>query len=153
MVDFRNLPDPIWRLLKFPKRLFRLGLGPRFVLLLTTIGRKSSRHHVTPLQYEEQKDVIYVASARGPRADWYRNIKANSNVAVQIKGNRFRALAYTIENPAKIANYLEIKLNNHPRMMSAMLRAEGLSKSPSRTELENLAKKITLVGINNPSVL
>ncbi|MFW9779874.1 MAG: nitroreductase family deazaflavin-dependent oxidoreductase [Candidatus Heimdallarchaeota archaeon] len=152
MVDFRSLPDPIWRVLKFPERLFRLGFGPRFVLLLTTIGRKSGRRYVTPLQYEEQNNVIYVASARGRKADWYQNIKANPNVAVQIKSNYFRGIAHQIENPKQITKYLELRIKNHPRMMGAMLQAEGLSKSPSLVDLETLAKKITLVGITRHSV-
>jgi deazaflavin-dependent oxidoreductase (nitroreductase family) len=152
MVDIRNLPDPIWRVLNFPKRLIRLGLGPKFVLLLTTIGRKSGRQYVTPLQYEEQNDVIYVGSVRGQRADWYQNIKANQNVAIQIKENRFLASAYPIEDTEQIVKFLELRLKKNPRMIGIMLRAEGLSKSPSRTELEGLAKKTTLVGIKRQTV-
>jgi deazaflavin-dependent oxidoreductase (nitroreductase family) len=147
MVDFRNIPKPMWRLMKFPKVLFRFGFGPRFVLLLTTIGRKTGLHRVTPLQYEEQNDIIYVASARGSRADWYRNLAANPNVLVQIKSLRFRGQAYPINDPTQIADFLNLRLRNHPRMVSAMFKAEGLSTNPTRVELEKFADKIALVAI------
>lgn len=133
--------------MKFPTFLFRLGFGPKFILLLTTIGRKSGLPRVTPLQYEEENDIVYIASARGRKADWYRNIVANPNVLVQIKTHFFRGQAFPINDPSHIANFLELRLRNHPRMVSAMLRAEGLSINPNRTELEQFAEKIVLVAI------
>jgi deazaflavin-dependent oxidoreductase (nitroreductase family) len=147
VVDFRNIPKPVWRLMKFPTFLFRLGFGPKFVLLLTTIGRKSGLPRVTPLQYEEENDIVYIASARGRKADWYCNIVANPNVSVQIKTYFFRGQAFPINDPSQIANFLELRLRNHPRMVSAMLRAEGLSINPNRAELVQFAEKIVLVAI------
>lgn len=71
---------------------YRRGIGPRrVVLLLTTIGRKSGQPRVTPLQFEEVDDLIYIASARGKEADWFKNIIANPNVHVQISDRQFDA--------------------------------------------------------------
>jgi deazaflavin-dependent oxidoreductase (nitroreductase family) len=91
-----------WRLLKLPSRLlYAIGLGPlqgRFVLLLTTIGRKSGLPRVTPLQYEEVDGKYYVASARGVQADWFRNILANPAVEVRVKSQRFDGVAEAISD-------------------------------------------------------
>ena len=84
-----KLPRFVWRLLKLPSRiLYGLGLGRfqgRFVLLLTTTGRKSGKPRVTPLQYDQLDGDFYVGAARGVNADWFRNIQADPEVQVQVK--------------------------------------------------------------------
>jgi deazaflavin-dependent oxidoreductase (nitroreductase family) len=83
-----NLPRFFWRLIKLgPRFAYAIGLGPligKFVLLLTTVGRKSGLPRVTPLVYEEQGDTIIVASARGQSADWLNNILADPKVSVRV---------------------------------------------------------------------
>ena len=149
-MDFRRLPVKVWRLLKLPRLWYALGLGPVvgwLILLLTTTGRKTGLPRVTPLQYEEQDGVIYVASARGQQADWFRNILANPRVEIRVKARRFYGQAEPIADPARIADFLELRLKRHPRMMGAMLRGEGLPARPDRTQLEKLAAKIAVVAI------
>lgn len=146
----RRLPVVVWRLLKLPRLWYALGLGPvvgRLILLLTTTGRKTGLPRMTPLQYEEQDDVIYVASARGRQADWFRNILANPRVEIRVKARRFYGQAEPITDPARVADFLELRLERHPRMMGAMLRGEGLTARPDRAQLEKLAAKIAVVAI------
>ena len=149
-MDFRRLPVNVWRLLKLPRLWYALGLGPVIgwlVLLLTTTGRKTGLPRVTPLQYEEQDGVIYVASARGRQADWFRNILANPRVEIRVKARRFYGQAEPITDPARVADFLELRLEHHPRMMGAMLRGEGLAARPDRAQLEKFAAKIAVVAI------
>jgi deazaflavin-dependent oxidoreductase (nitroreductase family) len=145
----------LWKLLKLPPQLlYAVGLGPvygRLVLLLTTTGRVSGKERVTPLQYEEIDGEIYVASARGVRADWYRNIAANPQVTVRYKGRQFTGLAEPTTDPVRIADFLDIRLKRHPRMIGMLLRREGLVKNPSRTELEDFAANKAMVIIRPPS--
>lgn len=117
------------------------------VLVLTTRGRKTGRPHVTPLQYERLNDLIYVASARGQQADWFRNIVACPEVEIEIEGDRFLAQAEPITDPAQIADFLELRLERHPKMIRAMLLLHGLSLQlqPDREQLERLAEKFALV--------
>ena len=147
----RDIPRFVWRVLRLPPRLwYALGLGPimgRLVLLLTTTGRNTGRQHVTPLQYQEEDDVIYVAAARGPKADWFRNITANPNVEVQVKARRFCGLAEPIIDPGRIADFLELRLRLHPRLVGMMLRSDGMPTRPSRAQLEQYAAQIALVAI------
>jgi deazaflavin-dependent oxidoreductase (nitroreductase family) len=123
------------------------GARPRFVLLLTTTGRKSGLPRVTPLQFEEDNRVIHVASARGQDADWFRNIVANPQVEVEIQSRRFRAIAEPITDTARIADFLELRLRRHPRLVGAMLRAQGLTDKSDRAQLEKVAAKLAMVVI------
>ncbi len=147
----QRVPKVIWRLLKLPARiLYALGLGSlpgRFVLLLTTVGRKSGLPRVTPLQYDEVDGNFYVGSARGVKADWYRNILANPAVEVRVKSRRFHGMAEPITDPAQIADLLEIRLQRRPRMLGAIFRAEGYPPRPNREQLEAYAAKRAMVVI------
>jgi deazaflavin-dependent oxidoreductase (nitroreductase family) len=141
MPSFSQLPKPVLRLLRQPPRLaYALGLGPvlgRLVLLLTTKGRKSGIPRVTPLQYEELGGLFYLGSALGQSADWFRNIMADPRVEVRVKDRRFACLAQPVTDPQQIADFLELRLKRHPRMIAAMLKSEGLPAHPSRAQLES----------------
>ena len=135
-----------------PSQLIRLlyawGMAPvlgRIVLLLTTTGRKSGLPRVTPLQYEELDGAIYVASARGHKADWFRNILASSCVKVRLGSREFEGTAEPVTDAARIADFLELRLRRHPKMVGAILRSEGLSEPPTRGELEEYARQLALV--------
>jgi len=131
-----------------PQFLYAIGLGPiygRLVLLLTTTGRKSGKSRVTPLQYEEIDGDIYIGSARGTKSDWYRNIVINPKVIVRIKSRQFEGKAEPITDEKRIADFLEIRLQRHPKMIGALLQREGVSKNPNRAELENYATDKAMV--------
>jgi deazaflavin-dependent oxidoreductase (nitroreductase family) len=116
------------------------------VLLLTTTGRKSGLPRQTRLQYEKGDGAIYVASARGQQADWFRNILASPHVEVQIEGQSLRGLAEPITDPVRIADFLELRLKRHPRMIRLMLLSHGLVRA-DRAHLEQLAAVLALVAI------
>jgi deazaflavin-dependent oxidoreductase (nitroreductase family) len=74
--------------------------GHRFyghdALLLTTRGRRSGTLRRTALYYGRDGDrYVLVGSNGGSRRHpaWYHNVKANPDVGVQIKGERFTAHA------------------------------------------------------------
>jgi len=153
MTGVRRSPSFIWRLMRsLNQRVLRRIYKPEtklgsLVLLLTTTGRKSGLPRVTPLQYEEDNGVIYVGAARGQEADWFRNVVANRQVEVQMKAGRFHGVAEPITDPARIADFLELRLKRHPQMVRAMLLSHGLLARPDRAHLEQLAPKLALVAI------
>ena len=107
MSVFERLPPWIWRLFRYlpPGLAYSLGLGPivgRSVLLLTTVGRKTGLRRVTPLLYDEIDGVIYVGSARGTKADWYRNLLVNPQVEVTIGSRHFTGRVELITEPGQI---------------------------------------------------
>jgi deazaflavin-dependent oxidoreductase (nitroreductase family) len=140
----KSLRPPDVRLIK---ALYGLGLGPlvgRLILLLTTTGRKSGLPRVTALQYEEVDGAIYVGSSKGTRADWFQNLQANPCVTVRVKSRQFSGMARPVTDPGIVADFLELRLRRHPRMVGAMLRSEGLSAAPDRAELETYASKLAM---------
>lgn len=146
--EFR-VPRFILRLIKLPPQfIYRIGLGSvygRFVLLLTTTGRKTGKQRVTPLQYEEIEGAIYVASARGKKSDWVRNILADNRVAVQVGKKKINGLAEVITDPLKIADFLEVRLERHPVMVKAIMRREGFPRDYTRADIDEYSRERVIV--------
>ena len=69
-------------------------------LLLTTIGRKSGQPRIMPLIYAEVDGSYVVVASRGGdtrHPDWYFNLTDDPEVEVQVKGDRFKAVARVAE--------------------------------------------------------
>jgi deazaflavin-dependent oxidoreductase (nitroreductase family) len=67
-------------------------------LLLTTTGKRSGEPRTTPLIFGRDGDRYLVVASRGGaqrNPQWYRNLVANPDVQVQVKGDRFAARART----------------------------------------------------------
>lgn len=139
----------VFRVLKLPPRLlYALGLGPvygRYVLLLTTRGRRSGKARVTPLQYERVNSKLIVGSARGTESDWYRNLLVDPRVEVRVRRDSFTAVAETCTDTRRIADFLELRLERHPRMIGSMLRLRGVPADPTRADLDAYAAGMAIV--------
>jgi deazaflavin-dependent oxidoreductase (nitroreductase family) len=137
---------------KIHRVLYAIGLGPlvgRIVLLLTTTGRKSGLKRVTPLQYEMIGEECYIGAARGVNADWVRNILVNPQVEIRVGAKHFPGIAEVVTDPCRFADFMEVRLERHPRMIGLILeKAHGLPKHPSREQLEGLAKDEAFVIIH-----
>jgi deazaflavin-dependent oxidoreductase (nitroreductase family) len=126
---------------------YKRGFGPtRVVMLLTTIGRKSGLPRQTPLQYEEVGSDYYIASARGPDADWFKNIRANPKVHFQIRDREFDATAEPVTDPVRIADFIELRLSRHPVMIRLIIHLfDGLPLRFNRSELEEFCQEKAMV--------
>lgn len=149
MSAYNQLPRWVFRLMSFiPRTLFRLGMGrllPGKLLLLETIGRKTGKRHQTPVQYERVGTKLYLGSARGELADWYKNATANSTIRYNL-GDGFRtATARAITEPGEILDYLRLRLERHPAMMSRILALEGIPADPTSPKLAEYAQKLALL--------
>lgn len=129
--------------------LYAIGLGPivgQIILLLTTTGRITGKQRVTPLQYEEIDGAYYLGAARGLHGDWVRNIQSNPKVEIRVKSRHFHGCAEVVTDAARIADFLEVRLERHPFMLGMMMeKAHHLPKRPSRAQLEELAKDEALI--------
>lgn len=66
------------------------------VLILTTTGRKSGKKYQSPLIYRESGDDYVVVASNGgapEHPDWYLNLKADPQVEVQVRDDKFTATA------------------------------------------------------------
>ena len=72
--------------------------GARFLVLHTT-GRRSGEARQTPLSFTKDGDSYVVIASNGgaPRhPDWYLNLEANPEVAIELRGRRERVRAATV---------------------------------------------------------
>ncbi len=66
-------------------------------LLLTTHGRRSGKPRTLPLIYGRDGDRLLIVASRGgdpQHPAWYLNLLADPNVEVQVKADRFHAVAH-----------------------------------------------------------
>ena len=143
MASSRTIPDFVWKIMKPLNQYLASRASQKrmshMVLLLMTTGRKSGMERVTPLQYEELDGAYYIGSARGAEADWYRNLVAQPNVEIEVCGERRPALAETVSDPKRVADFLELRLERRPKFIGRMMRLEGLPPGFTRQDLEEFA--------------
>jgi len=77
-------------------------LDRRFVLLLTTRGRRTGQPRTTALTYLPfGASLVVYAGARGEHSDWYRNLLAQPEVRVRRGGHELHARAHPVLDPAR----------------------------------------------------
>jgi hypothetical protein len=79
------------------------------------------------------------------KSDWLRNIQAHPEVEIRVKARMFRGRAQVVTDPIEIADFLELRLRRHPRMVGLILRAQGYPAASSRQQLEKSARGLALV--------
>jgi F420H(2)-dependent quinone reductase len=84
----------------FLYRLTRGALGSRmggqFVLLLHTLGRKSGKAYITPLNYyRDGENFVILASNWGKEYHpaWFYNLVQQGNTMIQVKNREIRVIA------------------------------------------------------------
>ncbi len=137
--------------MQLPRFWYRLGMGPRVgrvFLLLTTKGRKTSRWHTIPLQYEKDGTMFYVGSARGTHADWFQNARAYPTVHVQVKNQQFWGIAKPVTHPKRVIEFVTLQIRRHPIMMRFILRMRGLPPSLTPKQIREYAASVALVSVH-----
>jgi hypothetical protein len=70
-------------------------------------------------------------------------------VEIRVGAKHFHGIAEVVTDPSNFADFLEVRLERHPRMVGLMMeKAHGLPKRPSRAQLEELATTEALVIIH-----
>jgi deazaflavin-dependent oxidoreductase (nitroreductase family) len=73
-------------------------------LLLTTTGRRSGQPRTTPLIYGRYGDDYLIVASKGGSDEppaWYENLRAEPEVELQVRDERFRARARTASSDEK----------------------------------------------------
>jgi len=87
----------------------RIGIGPRYMVLLQVRGRKSGRIYSTPVNLLEVNGHRYLVAPRGD-TQWARNAAASGEVAL-VRGLRREAVKVTSmadgDKPAILKAYLD----------------------------------------------
>jgi hypothetical protein len=72
-------------------------------------------------------------------------------VEVRVKSRRFSGTAEIVTDAGRIADFLELRLRRHPRMVGAMMKGEGMAGAPGRKDLEKYAAQLAMVVITPAS--
>jgi deazaflavin-dependent oxidoreductase (nitroreductase family) len=120
LVPQKNVGPVFKWIFKIPILQYRLGLGwmiGKYVLLLTTTGRRSGRPRRTPLEYVFDPGTGWyrVAAGWAGNTDWYRNLRADPRVTVQVGRRQFRAVA-EFASDEEVAAYMQSLTLRHPHM-------------------------------------
>lgn len=131
-------------------RRYRAGLGRiagQMMLLLTTTGRKSGNLHTVAVQYELIEGKYFIGAGFGEKCDWYRNLQVTPRVTIEVGRRTLTGTTEVLSGEEKIADYLTYRLKKHPLMVGMILKMDGCSFRPARTELLEYAKRIGVVVI------
>jgi len=75
-------------------------------------------------------------------------------VTFRVGARRFRGKAEVITDPSRLADFMEVRLERHPRMIGLIMeKAHGLPRRPTRAQLEELAKTGALVIVHPTGML
>jgi deazaflavin-dependent oxidoreductase (nitroreductase family) len=112
---------PVFKwIFRTPILYYKIGLGwmleKRF-LLLTTTGRRSGKPRQTPLEYvyNPQDDSYRVSPGWGGNTDWYKNVRHNPRVSVQVGQRTFEAVAEPAPDE-EAAVFMAAVSKRHPSM-------------------------------------
>jgi deazaflavin-dependent oxidoreductase (nitroreductase family) len=100
----------IRKLYRTPILLYRLGLGKvigKYIMIISTIGRKSGKVRRTPIEFYQRDDLIYAISGFEKDPDWYRNLLAHPYVTLQNNQGTHRVFARRPESESEWQGALE----------------------------------------------
>jgi hypothetical protein len=73
-------------------------------------------------------------------------------VKVQVKGKTSSGRATVSTGPENIADFIQHRLQKHPRMIGFIMKLDGFTANPTREELIEYSKNLALVHITPDSI-
>lgn len=138
---------PLYRLRILP--LFGIGW---FILMITTIGRRTGKTYRTPVEFHRINGVIHITAGRGETTDWVRNIRANpENVQVQVGFRCFQPRIEIIDNISEKEKFIEWMIKNLPREAEMGFGWNRKKDDLKCTDLTPLANFLTIIRLHKPS--
>jgi len=142
-------PKGLFRVIvRYPVLLYRLGLHRLVsgkVLLLTTIGQRTGKPRVAPLDYEEEEGTFYLIPNQGTHATWYRNLVAHPEVTIQVGGRRMEAIATPVTDVQVKAHVLRLFASR--RWAAGVKKYYGIPPGASDEKLLELAPHRAVVAV------
>ena len=139
-------------LARMPILLFRAHLnwllGERF-LMLTHTGRVSGLPRQTVLEvvrHDRPTDTYFVASGWGTQSDWYRNIRKNPEVLVQVGRRRLKATAEQL-SPQEAEQELRVYVQQHPAAARSLARILGYTIEDPARDFPELHHELPIIAL------
>ena len=112
----RERPNPLLKLgFVIPPKIYygpiASFLSSRCVMKLTTTGRTSGKPRMISISYHPLNGGYFGLSGFGIESNWYKNIKANPEVTIQVGRKTMQATARIVEDPER-RRYLIMKIRD-----------------------------------------
>src|SRR5215510_11272868 len=78
-------------------------------LYLTTIGRTTGLPREIEIWFVERDGRLYALAEHGRKAQWVRNILANSAVTIRLSGKRWKAQGRVLDPAVDARTYTEVQ--------------------------------------------
>lgn len=98
------------------------SLASRNTVLLTFTGRKSGKTFTTPVNYAQDGNILRITS--NTQRTWWRNVKANPEVELRLRGKSVSGTAEVFDSPDSVCEELTRYLSTFPQAARFM----GISK-------------------------
>jgi deazaflavin-dependent oxidoreductase (nitroreductase family) len=110
---------------------------PRGYGVITTTGRKTGKTRRKCIRAIRRGDRAYIVSIPGGSAAWLKNIRANPNVSLRIRGGTFAAWARELSGPAEAEQAMEAYCEtlNAGDYITCALHRKG---RPTRSKIRDL---------------
>ena len=113
------------------------GMHRDRLVLLTTTGRKSGKQRTTPMMFVEDGDhILVIASNMGakPHPGWYRNLKADPHVHVELDNDEYDAIATVLPGAERDAAWQRITrahpfLHDHAKSAERVIPVVALDRT------------------------
>lgn len=106
----RNITPFLKAMLRLQTFLLRrnwMGGMSNFIMVITVNGRKSGRSFSTPIGYLRDGSN-YIALNPNGTSNWYKNLVANPQVLLNVRGKDIKAHAEIISDPAEIDRLFQL---------------------------------------------
>ena len=107
--------------------VYGLGLGfliAKWVLVLTTQGRKTGKLRKTAIWYVQEEKVIYCFSRRGASSQWLKNLEACPNVRLRIGSVARRAQGLLVQESTECERVLARFQGKYKGLAGLLLRRD-----------------------------
>jgi deazaflavin-dependent oxidoreductase (nitroreductase family) len=132
--------------------LYHLGVIPiaagNSILLLYTKGRKTGKVRSNPLEYRKRNGIIHIFAARGSKADWLKNLIANTDCAiVKVKFRSFKPQITVLENIDEKEEVLRWYIGEYSRAAKFLFGWNPKIDDVHETDISSLVDLIQILQI------
>jgi deazaflavin-dependent oxidoreductase (nitroreductase family) len=147
--SFKQRPTGLFkRVLHAPVWLFRARLGFLFgkrIVMLEHRGRRSGKLRQTPLEVVlRDGDAYILCSGTGPKADWYRNIRAKPATAVWVGSRRYDVEQRFLGDSEAATTFAKYE-QAHPKAATRLTDLMGVSHDGTHESRQEMVAKIPMV--------
>jgi F420H(2)-dependent quinone reductase len=152
-----NEEADMWFMNKVINPLMRLilrsplhGMVSAAILLISYTGHKTGKEYTLPVQYAQEKNVIYIMPGEPKNKTWWRNLRGGAPVRVTLRGKQVQGKGWVLD-PAEgvegIAAGLAVFLRRFPSLAKSFHVRPAADGAFNSEDLNKAAETIILVRI------